>query len=292
MALSATKVNKFLDELSRMYALALGGSSYGIGSTGDTDRAADAAADLETYLAGLGDSAMQLALTRAVQATTAAMDAATLIGSKTRSVYNGLNGQVRALGITGVRTLDAYLSYLNYGVGGTNTALQCPYFRELFAAWSNGTNPTKYNLYFVVKAGTVFDGVTYTNALRKWVVTGAGTGTATAGTAVPNDGGGTPVYEYAGGVPYLAVSGLTGSGVVTVTGTQYDPATQTYTAGKTWTATVSADGDAALASGGGSAASANALIVAVSAISAAAGITAGTIYAQAHAPTSRVAVPL
>lgn len=281
MALTTAQLNRILDEIVRAYAVALGeagSSTYGIGTLNGTDRAADAWTDLTAYLAGVGDLALQASLGPSVTAFRARLAAKLMMAP--RSVLAKLDAEIRALGIAGVSGIESYLTYYNYGSGGTNAALQSPYWRELFNGWKGGTNyPNARNLYFIMKEGTAFGGTTYANGLRKLVV---GTG-ETAGGTVPTD--------YAGGVPYLKVTGLSGSGVVTVTGTEYNPATGARVAAKTWTATVSSNGDVALASGGGSAASANALIVAVSGISAAGGISAGTIIAEAHAPSGRVAIP-
>lgn len=277
-------VNLFLDHISRGYARQLGGSSYGTGELGDTDRAAGAAADLLAAVLATADASILVgtASVPGMLTDVANWQAATsaIKHSTPRAVLNRIEKQVRALGLTGVNSLDQFLTYYNYGSGGTNTALQSPYFREIFRNWKNAY-PTARNLYFEVLQGGEFDGTTFANALRSLLV---GTG-QTAGASISTD--------YAGGVPYLKVSGFAGSSdTVTVTGTQYDPATGTRTTGKTWTATVNADGNFALASGGGTPAAANALIVAVSGIVAGANITAPTlIYAEARRPSGRLAVP-
>jgi hypothetical protein len=191
-----------------------------------------------------------------------------------------LENAIRALGLTGVTSLDTYLTYYNYGAGGTNTALQSPYFREVYYRWKGGY-PTARNLYFEILQGAAFGGTTFTNGLRKLVV---GTG-QTPGDSISTN--------YAGGRPYVNCTVFNGaSDTVTVTGTEYNPATGTRTAGKTWTATVAGIGTVALASGGGNAASANALLVAVSDLAAGANITAGsTIFAESWKPASRLAIP-
>ncbi len=284
MSIALANVNLFLDHICRGYARALGGSSYGIGESGDTDRAQGAAADLETAVMATADSSILVGTATVpgiladVSAWKTSMSAKKV--SVPRSVLNRIEKQVRALNLTGVNSLDQFLTYYNYGSGGTNTGLQSQYFRILFYQWKNAY-PTARNLYFELLQGASFGGTTFTNGLRKLLV---GTG-ETAGDSISTD--------YAGGVPYLKVSGFAGtSGTVTVTGTQYDPATGTRTAGKTWTATVTGNGNFALASGGGTSASANALLCAVSGISAAGSITAPTlIYAETWKPSGRLAVP-
>lgn len=284
MAIDLTDVNLFLDHISRGYARTLGGSSYGVGAIGDTDRAQGSAVDLLAAVIATADadilvgSATVPGMLSDVSAWKASMSAKKI--ATPRAVLNRIEKQVRALSLTGVNSLDQFLTYYNYGSGGTNTGLQSQYFRELFYQWKNAY-PTARNLYFELLQGASFGGTTFTNGLRKLLV---GTG-ETAGDSISTD--------YAGGVPYLKVSGFAGtSGTVTVTGTQYDPATGTRTAGKTWTVTVTGNGNFALASGGGTPASANALICAVSGISAAGSITASTlIYAEAWKPSGRLAVP-
>lgn len=283
MSISTANVNKFLDIVVQGYARALGSSAgYGIGASGAAYGTAAAATALRTAVldtedAGVVTASMLSSLARWI----GAMDAVKLI--LPRGVLDQVEKQIRGLtSPTTFASLDAYLSYYNYGAGGTNTALQSQYFRELYYRWK-GAYPTARNLYFQLKQGESFGGVTFTNALRKEVITG-GVGVETAGTDIS--------ANYAGGVPYLRVSGFAGTtDTVTVTGTQYDPATGTRTATKTWTVSVTGDGTFALASGGGNAASANALICIVSAISAGSNITDATIYVEAWAPSGREAIP-
>lgn len=282
MGITVTLLNQFLDIECRVYArLLASGQSYGIGTTTDTDKAYGAADDQVDAVIASADSDVIAALsTKAVRRRNALTAIKVSIN---RALLNGIEGLVRALtSPTTFASLDAYLSYYNYGAGGTNTALQSPYFRDLYSEWKNGATPTARNYYYECTAGLVFKGTTHTNALRKIVVTGAGTQSATAGDTISTD--------YAGGLPKLTVSGFAGSSdTVTVTGTEYDPATGTRTAGKTWTATVSGNGTVSLTAG---TASANALIVAVSNIVAGNNITGGTIYAEAHKPTGRLAIPV
>ena len=128
------------------------------------------------------------------------------------------------------------------------------------------------NLYYEVLQAV------YANALAKLVVAGTA---FTAGVVVDQT-------KYAGGTPQINVTAITGSGLVTVTGTAFNPATQQTVAGVTWTATASSTSVIALTPG---TAPSNSLIGAVSAISVAAGITAGTIYVEAARPTGRPLLP-
>lgn len=282
MALSTSNVNLIIDHLCRVYARALGvagSTSYGIGDAAATDRAQGSAEDLLAALIATGDTAILAGANGLLDPATRWTTSLTAVKiARNSEIMSRLQRQVAALGLTGVATLDQYLTYYNYGAGGTNTALQSPYWRALHYEWC-ARYPTARNLYFAILSGGSFEGTTYANGLRKLIV---GTG-QTAGASVSTD--------YAGGVPHVLASGTSGSGLVTVTGTEYNPATGTRTAGKTWTATVNANGAFALASGGATPASANALIVAVSDITAAAGLTAGTVVAEARAPSGRLGVP-
>lgn len=281
MAISATNVNLFLDHVSRIYARLLStdnASAYGMGAVSSTNLAAGSAEDLEDAVLATADASVVNALLLASTSYKTSLSAVKIGCPK--SILAKLDKALRDLALTGVSSLNTYLTYYNRGAGGTNTALQSQYFRALYYNW-RGSYPTATNLYFELLQGEIFGGVTFTNALRKLVV---GTG-QTAGTDISTD--------YAGGVPYLKVSAFAGaSDTVTVTGTQYDPVAGTRTTGKTWTATVAANGDIALASGGATPASANALICAVSGIVAGASITAATtIYVEAKRPTGRLKVP-
>lgn len=175
--------------------------------------------------------------------------------------------------VSGVTSLDDYLTYLNITHATKWQCLFDPNYRDLFFA-IRGTYPSPENLYFEVISPT------YANGLRKLVI---GTG-QTAGASVTTT-------SYCGGFPKITVSGSTGADTVTVTGTQYNPATNTATAGKTWTAAVTGDGTVALVSGGGTPADTDALITACSGITAGGSLSAGTIIVEAHRPTGRPLLP-
>lgn len=175
--------------------------------------------------------------------------------------------------VAGVTSLDDYLTYLNVTHATKWQALYDPNWRDLYYA-VRGTYPSPENMYFEIISPT------YANGLRKLVI---GTG-ETAGASVTTT-------SYAGGFPKITVSGSTGADTVTVTGTQYNPATNTATAGKTWTAAVTGDGTVALAAGGGTPADTDALIAACSGITAGGSLSAGTIIVEAHRPTGRPLLP-
>jgi len=252
-------------------AMAYAKSVIGSGSYGYVQGAIEAqaivdallgATDLDPVIA-LGSSSRALLLD-ASGVKRAAADLSPLLLS--------LQQHVISYSIADVRTLDTYLSYLNVLAGGTWTALQAPLWKQVIEAWNPGQVVRAENLYYEVLSPAS------ANGLRKLVV---GTG-QTAGVTIATD--------YAGGFPQLRVSGLTGSGDVTVTGTAFDRATRQAATGRTWTATVSADGVTALAPGGATPAGANALIRSVSDVAAAGGISAGTIIAEAARPSGRPAL--
>lgn len=182
---------------------------------------------------------------------------------------NAINAHIqRRSNATIGKSLEAFMTYYNCTDATKWACLAPSQWRDLYYAWK-GVYPSVNNVYFEILQGS-----TYANGLRKLVVSGA---TQTAGATIDST-------KYCGGFPQIVVSGITGSGVVTVTGTQYNPATKTTTAGKTWTVTASANTTYALAEG---TADADSLIVAVSNIAVAAGITAGTIYVEAARPSGR-----
>lgn len=271
----AADLNTFLDNYVSAYRKVLGTSAaaFGMSEPGGAYGAATPAAALLTTLQGISGNADPIIdLGAASQNLLNGLSSIAVYGNISQGVLTKLDQHVKARG--SYKDLDTYLTYLNTGAGGPWAALQHPDFRAIYNQIKRGSNfPKNYNLYFEVLQGT-----TYTNALAKWVVTGAGTGTRTSGFSVDS-------AKYAGGVPYIVVSSFAGSsGVVTVTGTAFDPVTKTTIAGVTWTATVTANNTYALSVG---TAPANSQIIAVSAISAAAAITGGTIYVEAHRPSGR-----
>lgn len=278
MAIDYTDVNLFLDRMCQVYSRALGTTGFGIGESGDSSRARKAAADLEADVLATADSSIIVGTASVPGMLTDVVNwEASLSAVRIacpRAVLNRIERQVRALGLSGVNSLDQFLSYYNGAAHGPGLALQSQYFRKLFYQWK-GSYPTATNLFFELTLNGVFEGTTFAHGLRQLL---QGTG-QTAGDSISTD--------YAGGVPYLLVSGFAGtSGLVTVTGTQ--DLYGTRTTGKTWTATVTGNGAFALAVG---TADANALIAAVSGIVAAGSITAPTlITVEAHRPSGRLAM--
>lgn len=270
-------VNDLLDDLVEGYQKALGDASSGkgMGEPGDTFGLAGKMDDLITEIGTSATDAIA-DLLPAAQSMKATFSLKAILGARVRAFLNRLDRHIRVrdAGALGLTSLDAYLTYYNVGAGGTWLALQHSDFRTIFNQAKGGGNyPKAYHLYFEVLQGS-----TYTNGLRKFVGTGAGAGTQTAGYTIASG-------SYAGGFPKVKISGLTGTGTITVTGTAFDPATMTTEAGVTWTFAATVDGTFDLVEG---TAPTDSLIVAVSNIATAAGITAGTIYVEAHKPTGRL----
>lgn len=275
MGINITDLSEAMDYMARVYVGTLGTGTYGVGEPGDSNYAAGAADDLVTAILGMDSDVVLKVHTKAVRQ--AAALSAVRVGTWS-DVLNSLNDLCRASGLTGVTNLNTYLTYYNTGSGGPNNGLQHQAWREMHYRWK-GSYPTATNLYFECKRNGYWAGTTFTNALFKYDVTGAGTGTPTSGYSITTN--------YAGGKPYLNVTGFAGaSATVTVTGTQ--DLAGVRTTGKTWTASVSGDGTVALTAG---TAHADALIAAVSSVSVGAAMTNGDIYVEAWKPSGRLSIP-
>lgn len=283
MALTVTFFTTFADHIVRGYERLRGdGSTYGMGLSTDTDKTYGALLNLESAVVATADTDVISKVLPVATAAKTATSATTKYLPIVRDTLNKLEQMVRALTVTTFSGIEAYLTYYNIGAGGYWTALMPPGWRELYFAWKRAY-PANNNVYFEILQGGTFRGTTYTNALGKFVVSGAGAGAFTDGAAVTS-------ANYCGGFGNLKVSGLAGTGNVTITGVGFDPVTGLVTSSKTWITSVTANGDTSLAVGAGSA-PANCLLIDVTNITIAAGITAGTIYVEAKKPTSRLAVP-
>jgi hypothetical protein len=246
-----------------------------MGEPSDTFGLAGAMDDLIAAISGAGTDPM-VDLLGAAGTMESTFSLGAIFGTRAKAFLARLDRHIRErdAGALGLSNLDSYLTYYNTGAGGPWSALQHKDFRTIFNRAKGGGNyPKAWNLYFEVLQGSV-----YTNGLGKFVATGAGTGNFTDGAAIASG-------SFAGGFAKVKTSGLTGSGVLTVTGTAFDPATKAVATGKTWTATISGNGTMDLDVG---TAPADSLIVDVTNITIAAGISAGTFYVEAHKPTGRL----
>jgi hypothetical protein len=276
--ISAANLNLVLDN-SVLYSLKMqgtAGSGYGVGS-GGTFGCSLALAQMTTAVLAFGDLDPIQSLAQPLITASALCSGLSKAAADLYPILSALQSHVVRFQITGVRTLDDYLTSLNTGGVTKWQALQAPGWKDLAGAWVSGYTTPAWNLYY-----EVLQGATFANGLGKWVVTGAGTGTLTS-VATPFDG-----TLYAGGFPQVRVSSFGGSsGTVTVTGTAYDPVAKASVTGKTWTATVAGNGVVALVPGGATPAPTNSLIQLVTAIAASAPITAGTIYVEGTRPSGR-----
>lgn len=284
MPITADDFELFADRLCQAYERMRGGSSYGVGVVGDTDKAYGALDDLLGDISTTADPDIIGGLYSTAKVARDSTYAERLALRQMQGILERLDGLVRAANIANsITNIETFLDYYNTGAGGNwNCLMPGPQWRELYYQWKRAY-PAIDNLYFEIKQGGTFRGTTYTNALGKFVATGAGTGTFTNGAAVDT-------AKYAGGVGNLKVSGLAGSGNVTITGTGWNPATGAITASVTWIVAVSGDGNVAIVPGGGTA-PANCLINDVTNIATPAGITAGTFYVEALKPTGREVIP-
>lgn len=277
MALIAVEsLNKALDEIVSAYMRIDGTSTsgYGMGESGDTYGAAARLEDLQAIILQTADASVIETILGSVNSAKTNITALRICGAQLRAVKAALDRHFRSIGSANYSSLETFLRRYNTGESSKWQCLQAPEWSALYNAIA-GARPEEYNCYFEVLQGS-----TYANAVAKWVVTGAGTGTFTDGIAIDTT-------YYAGGIPALVTSGLTGSGDVTVTGTFYDPATKTTETSKTCIFTVSANGRAYRKTSTNGNAAADALLVGVDSVSAAAGITAGTIYVEAERPAFR-----
>ena len=159
-------------------------------------------------------------------------------------IFSRLSAIVQGLGIANVITLEQFLTYSNVQAGGFWNALQHPGIRAIQSAL-NAADIKRWNYYYPVFGST-------------WL--GKYTGGAFVANNIVID-----QTSYVGGLPTVVVSAYAGGPyTLEITGTQYDPATDAFTAGKTWQATINAAGTYIAAPAGGAPASANSLIVAVS----------------------------
>lgn len=283
--ISTELCNQTLDMLVQAYVKALGtaGTGYGMGEPEGAFGAADAMVDLRTLLASEGDP--QAHCGRAAETLQDALSSLSIVGSKSRAFIAALNRHARQFGGANYSSLETLLQYRNAGGGGTWAALQDYRWRDLYNAMFGGsTYPEEYNLYC-----EILQGATFTQGMGGFAVSGAGAGVYTDAPLVSPLIAGSSVSKidnskFAGGIPQLVVSGLAGNGLVTVTGIGYDPATKAITASVTWTVTVTANGTWYFTGG---TAPANALIIDVTNIGIAAGITAGQLYVNAQRPPLR-----
>lgn len=285
--LGTAQLNKMIDELVHAMVLAEGDAATGSGypngyGTGTEGGSSGAAGRLQQILTDLGAEtdasiagAFQPTLARVIEDVSAIK----LIGRAVRRYLGRLNSHARQYGGSNFSSIETWLTYLNTGGGGPWAALQDQRWRDLYHQYASAY-PAVNNVYFEVLQGAA-DAPRhfYTDALYKVVFSGAGTGTPTDGIEIDST-------KYAGGVPALIMSGISGLGSIAITGTFFNPATSAVETGKTAVFSVAANGRHYRTTGG--TAHADALILGVESASLPAGITAGTFYIEAERPALRI----
>lgn len=230
------------------------------------------AADAQALIIALADADQIGRLMKAANTFYDAVAPLKMAEQPAQGVLAALDDVCRAAGLAAVDTLDKYATYYNTGAGGPWNCLFPMDFRSLHYAGKR-TYPSASNVYYEVLQAGSYGGVTFTNALAKFVVSGAGTGTTTDGVGIDSS-------AYAGGSPQINVTEVTGNGLVTVTGSWR----------KTDGTIASGDGTVTISTTGRSAITppfSNALLLNVTGITIAAGITAGTFYIETAAPSGR-----
>lgn len=267
---------KLLDELNTGYLRVLGtsGSAFGMGEPADTFGCADALDDITTAIQETADSEVQSYLLSSSLSLQARMTAKGICGTKFRPFIDRMTSHFRAQSSANYTNVETFLKYYNVTHATKWQILASEQWRDLYYA-AYGVYPREYNVF-----QEILQGSTYTNAVAKFVVSGAGAGTTTDGVAIDST-------KYCGGIPKINVSSLTGNGVVTVTGIFYDPATMAIESGKTALFTITAAGHFYRDTGSPGTAATDALLIDVTTITIAAGITAGTFYVEAERPALR-----
>lgn len=262
-AIEAQSVVQITDKITAWYVAVR--SSLGNGTSGVSAKAQE----LQYLTLSLDDYQQEIALLQPSESVRVA-SRADVFAPGVMSVYlSALSNLCAQAGLSGVNDLDSYATYYNLTTATKWQCLFAPDFRELYGLWRNGNYPSAHNVYF-----EVVQGATYPNALRK-IVIGSG---QTAGYGIDDS-------MYAGGFARLKWSGVSGSGTVQVTGLWRKPD------GTTTTGTGSASVSGASGTATITPPVSNALILTCTAISPAAGITAGTIYVEATTPSGRVNPP-
>lgn len=208
-----------------------------------------------------------------------------------RSFLNALSAHALNVGAGVFTDLESWLADLNTGTS-KNTALQDRYYRDFFNG-AYGVFPAVGNIYFEALQGVLSDeDHLYSLGLGSFVISGAGAGTFTQapveGGLVDNGSalGQIDESKYAGGFPKVIASGIAGTGIVTVTGNLWNPATKAVVVGEALTVNITGNGTFVLVP----ATTTDGLLLEVTNMSIAAGLTAGTIYSEAHRPTGRTLV--
>lgn len=269
-------LNKVMDDFVSAYLRLKGTSTaaYGVDEPDGAFGAALQGEGIRDFIVETGDTDVMSHLLTPSTSFKNRLSSLAIFAREGRSFVDSLNRHFRLQANANYTNLETYLRRFNTGESTKWQNLMAPEWSAIYNA-IKGSRPEEYNCYFEVLQGS-----TYTNAVGKFVASGAGTGTFFDGEAIDST-------YYCGGIPVIVVSGLTGSGVVTVTGNFYDPATKALDTNKTMLFTVSANGRWYRDTGSPGTAATDALMVNVTNITIAAGISAGTIYVEAERPALR-----
>lgn len=270
---TAAQVVAQTDKMTAIRLVALGTSSsgMGLGTAGSSYGAWKKCDDLEGLVAGTLDIDQALLLGAAYRGMKNASDIRAFIAYAASQALGALSSACAAAGTAGglgsIADLDTFASYYNLTATTKWGCLFAPDFYDFYAS-ALGRTLTAHNTYYeVLQSGSG-------NALGKLII---GTGFLSPASIDST--------RYAGGFGQIKCVGITGSGTVTVGGTWR----------KTDGSTATGDGTATVAAGDSTVtltpAFADALFLGASSIGAAAGVTAGTIYAEAARPTGRTNPP-
>ena len=271
--INVSQVVGMVDKVTAWYVTVRGSatSGEGMGTAGSSYGGNDKATELEALGIATADYDIISILGPSFRGLRDNSDIDALAAAYLSSCLSAMNVACAAAGTanswTGVSDLDTFAGYHNLT---TATKWQCLFPPDFYGAYSAavGRAPTNYNVYYeVLQSGGG-------NGLGKLII---GTGFSSPGS-IDNT-------LYAGGFGQVTATGVTGSDTVTVAGT--------------WRKT-----DGSTATGNGTAAVSSsttvvltppftaALLLAVTNITAGAGLTAGTFYAEAKRPSARDNPPL
>lgn len=277
MALTYAQKVSYSDKDVAAYQAILGtsGSGLGVGTLTGGFGATKKAQDKYDLIVATADRDQIAKLTPSVNNQINTVQISAAAQADFRASLAAEDSYIASLGIANVRDTDTFATYYNTGGGAVPWGcLYHPDYAALYLA-ANGRSLSAQNVYLEVVAAGTYNGVTFTNALRKLVIVSS-TPTQTAGYTIDST-------LYAGGFGQVTVSGFAGSSdTVTVTGVwrKVDGTTATGAG----TATVSTNATVVLTPPAGFT---NALLVSVSGIVAGANITGATIYAEAKRPAGR-----
>ena len=197
------EVISFTDKLTAIWLVMVGG---------DPSSKLD---DLMALVLATADYGVESNLADAINAMKNVASPTQIAGDKMRGILTAMDAKCKAVGLTGVSDLETYCDYYNKGTGGPYTCLLPPAFYDLFMAVKK-VAPSPWNLYAAAASAI---------------------GAKTVGSGFV-DGSSVDNTKYAGFARVQAVgSGITGSGLVTLTGVARDASGAVQT-NRTWTVTV------------------------------------------------------